>query len=74
MKTVTAKQVKRLPLGTDVFLDEKEIDAMRHDLELIADYAEALKNVLDNLLEGVQEGIIVNLTLNEIIKRATGKY
>lgn len=53
---------------------EKEMDAMRKDLELIADYAEALKNVLDILLEGVQEGIIVNLTLNEIIKRATGKY
>ena len=53
---------------------EKEMDAMRKDLELIADYAEALKNVLDNLLEGVQEGIIVNLTLTEIIKRATGKY
>lgn len=55
-------------------MDEKEIDAMRKDLELIADYAEALKNVLDILLKGVQEGIIVNLTLNEIIKRATGKY
>ena len=55
-------------------MDEKEIDAMRKDLELIADYAEALKNVLDILLEGVQEEIIVNLTLNEIIKRATGKY
>lgn len=55
-------------------MDEKEIDEMRKDLELIADYAEALKNVLDILLEGVQEGIIVNLTLNEIIKRATGKY
>lgn len=54
--------------------EEKEMDAMRKDLELIADYAEALKNVLDNLLEGVQEGIIVNLTLTEIIKRATGKY
>ena len=53
---------------------EKEMDAMRKDLEIIADYAEALKNVLDILLEGVQEGIIVNLTLNEIIKRATGKY
>lgn len=53
---------------------EKEMDAMRKDLDLIADYAEALKNVLDNLLEGVQEGIIVNLTLTEIIKRATGKY
>ena len=53
---------------------EKEMDAMRKDLEIIADYAEALKNVLDILLEGVQEGIIVNLTLNEIIKRATGEY
>ena len=54
--------------------EEKEMDAMRKDLELIADYAEALRNVTDNLLEGVQEGIIVNLTLTEIIKRATGKY
>lgn len=53
---------------------EKEMDAMRKDLELIADYAEALKNVTSYLLDGVQEGIIVNLTLNEIIKRATGKY
>jgi hypothetical protein len=53
---------------------EKEMDAMRKDLELIADYAEALKNVTSYLLEGIQEGIIVNLTLNEIIKRATGKY
>lgn len=57
-------------------MDEKEkgMDAMRKDLELIADYAEALKNVTSYLLEGMQEGIIVNLTLNEIIKRATGKY
>lgn len=53
---------------------EKEMDAMRKDLELIADYAEALKNVTSYLLEGIREGIIVNLTLNEIIKRATGKY
>ena len=53
---------------------EKEMDAMRKDLELMADYAEALKNVTSYLLEGIQEGIIVNLTLNEIIKRATGKY
>lgn len=54
--------------------EEKEMDAMRKDLEIIADYAEALRNVTDNLLEGVREGIIVNLTLTEIIKRATGKY
>ena len=53
---------------------EKEMDAMRKDLELIADYADALKNLLDILLEGVQEGVIVRLTLDEIIKRATGKY
>ena len=53
---------------------EKEMDAMRKDLELIADYAEALKSVLDFLLDGVQERIIVDLTLREIIKRATGKY
>lgn len=54
--------------------EEKEMDAMRKDLEIIADYAEALRNVTDILLEGVREGIIVNLTLTEIIKRATGKY
>lgn len=54
--------------------NEKEMDAMRKDLELIADYADALKNLLDNLLEGVQESVIVRLTLDEIIKRATGKY
>lgn len=54
--------------------EEKVMDEMRKDLELIADYAEALKNVTSYLLEGIQEGIIVNLTLNEIIKRATGKY
>lgn len=54
--------------------EEKEMDAMRKDLEIIADYAEALRNVTDNLLEGVREGIIVNLTLTEIIKHATGKY
>lgn len=53
---------------------EKEMDAMRKDLELIADYAEALKSVLEFLLDGVQERIIVDLTLREIIKRATGKY
>ena len=54
--------------------EEKEMDAMRKDLELIADYAEALKSVLEFLLDGVQERIIVDLTLREIIKRATGKY
>ena len=54
--------------------EEKVMDEMRKDQELIADYAEALKNVTSYLLEGIQEGIIVNLTLNEIIKRATGKY
>lgn len=52
----------------------KEMDAMRKDLELIADYAEALKNVTSYLLEGVQEGIIVDLTLREIIKHATGEH
>lgn len=54
--------------------EEKEMDAMRKDLELIADYAEALKSVLEFLLDGVQERIIVDLTLREIIKRAIGKY
>lgn len=53
---------------------EKEMDAMRKNLELIADYADALKSVLEFLLDGVQERIIVDLTLREIIKRATGKY
>ena len=54
--------------------EEKVMDAMRKDLELIADYAEALKNVMSYLLDGIQVGIIVRLTLDEIIKRATGKY
>lgn len=54
--------------------EEKEMDAMRKDLDIIADYAEALKSVLEFLLDGVQERIIVDLTLREIIKRATGKY
>lgn len=54
--------------------NEKEMDAMRKDLELIADYAAALKKLLCDLLEGEQEGVIVELTLDEIIKRATGKY
>lgn len=53
---------------------EKEMDAMRKDLEIIADYAEALKSLLDYLMEGVQENVIVHLTLEEIIKHATGKY
>lgn len=54
--------------------EEKVMDAMRKDLEMIADYAAALKKVLDNLLEGEQEGVIVDLTLREIIKHATGEY
>ena len=54
--------------------EEREMDAMRKDLEMIADYAAALKKVLDNLLEGEQEGVIVDLTLREIIKHATGEY
>lgn len=54
--------------------EEREMDAMRKDLEMIADYAEALKSVLEYLLDGVQERIIVDLTLREIIKHATGKY
>lgn len=54
--------------------EEKVMDAMRKDLEMIADYADALKKVLDNLLEGEQEGVIVDLTLREIIKHATGEY
>lgn len=54
--------------------EEREMDAMRKDLEMIADYADALKSVLEFLLDGVQERIIVDLTLREIIKHATGKY
>ena len=49
---------------------EKEMDAMRKDLELIADYTEALKNVLSYLLADIPEGVLVMLTLNEIIKLA----
>lgn len=53
---------------------QKIIDEMKEALRQIGDYSDALKNVTSYLLEGVQEGIIVNLTLTEIIKRATGKY
>lgn len=54
--------------------EEKEMDAMRKDLELIADYAEALKNVTGWLLDGVQENLIVELTLHKIIDLAERNF
>ena len=57
--------------------EQREYDALKKDQEemmkdcrAIADYADALKNVLAFVLDGVQENVIVELTLNEIIKLA----
>lgn len=44
------------------------IDDMKEALRTIGDYSDALKNVLSYLLEGVPEGVLVTLTLNEIAK------
>ena len=49
---------------------QKIIDDMKEALRTIGDYSDALKNVLSYLLEGVPEGVLVTLTLNEIIKLA----
>lgn len=57
--------------------EQREYDALKKDQEemmkdcrMIANYADALKNVLAFVLDGVQENVIVELTLNEIIKLA----
>lgn len=47
---------------------KKDYEEMMKDCRMIADYADALKNVLAFVLDGVQENVIVELTLNEIIK------
>lgn len=49
---------------------QKIIDEMKDELRAIGDYADALKNVLSYLLADVPEGVLVMLTLNEIIKLA----
>ena len=47
---------------------QKIIDDMKDALRTIGDYSDALKNVLSYLLEGVPEGVLITLTLNEIAK------
>lgn len=49
---------------------QKTINDMKDALGTIGDYTEALKNVLSYLLADVPEGVLVMLTLNEIIKLA----
>ena len=49
---------------------QKTINDMKDALRTIGDYTEALKNVLSYLLADVPEGVLVMLTLNEIIKLA----
>lgn len=49
---------------------QKIIKDMKDALGTIGDYTEALKNVLSYLLADVPEGVLVMLTLNEIIKLA----
>lgn len=47
-----------------------EIDEMKDDCRKIADYADALLDVMAFALDGVQVNVIVELTLKEIIKLA----
>lgn len=47
-----------------------EIDEMKDDCRQIADYADALMDVMAFALDGVQVNVIVELTLKEIIKLA----
>ena len=49
---------------------KKEHEEMMKDCRTIADYADALKNVMAYVMDGMQENVIVELTLNEIIKLA----
>lgn len=51
-----------------------QMEAMQADFRLIADYAEALKNVTGWLLDGVQENLIVELTLHKIIDLAERNF
>lgn len=47
---------------------QKIIDEMKEALRQIGDYSDALKNVTSYLLEDIPEGVLVKLTLNEMIK------
>lgn len=49
---------------------KKDQEEMQKDVRLIADYADALRGVMGVLLDGIQENVIVDLTLKEIIKLA----
>lgn len=51
-----------------------QMEAMQADFRSIADYAEALKNVTGWLLDGVQENLIVELTLHKIIDLAERNF
>ena len=51
-----------------------QMEAMQADFRLIAEYAEALKNVTGWLLDGVQENLIVELTLHKIIDLAERNF
>lgn len=53
---------------------EKKNKEMQEDFRSIADYAEALKNVTGWLLDGVQENLIVELTLHKIIDLAERNF
>lgn len=53
---------------------KKEQEAMQKDVRLIADYADALRGVMWVLLDGIQENVIVELTLKEIIKLAERNF
>ena len=47
---------------------QKIIDDMRDSLRQIGDFAEGLKTLLANMLDGTSEVMIVDLTLNKIIE------
>lgn len=53
---------------------EKKNKEMQADFRLIAEYAEALKNVTGWLLDGGQENLIVELTLHKIIDLAERNF
>lgn len=51
-----------------------QIEKMQEDFRLIADYADALKGVTGWLLDGTQENLIVELTLQKIIELAERNF
>lgn len=53
---------------------KKDQEEMQKDVRLIADYADALLGVMGVLLDGIQENVIVELTLKEIIKLAERNF